>query len=105
ASSPDSACQSTRQDIELVRVHSWDHPSAAAPRVSKHKRASLSLPALSPSALPGRRKSADKASRLRSRGSSAGLEAWANLAVDSLGRGMTLTERQNKSNQVWRGYW
>ncbi|KAK1255852.1 hypothetical protein MKX07_008111 [Trichoderma sp. CBMAI-0711] len=104
ASPPDSACQSASQDIELVVIKCWDHPSAAAPRVSKHKRASLSLPALSPSAPPEKRKSAGKAFGLTSRGSSASLDNLADLTADSPGRGMTPAERQKKANQVWRGY-
>ncbi|KAL7947853.1 hypothetical protein V8C42DRAFT_267120 [Trichoderma barbatum] len=107
ASPPDSACRSTSQDIELVALHPWDNPSAAAPRLVKHKRASLSLPAVSPSALPGRRKSAlaDKDIRLTSRGSSASLDLSPGLTADSPRRGMTPIERQNKANQIWRGYW
>ncbi|EGR50015.1 uncharacterized protein TRIREDRAFT_121239 [Trichoderma reesei QM6a] len=105
ASPPDSACQSASQDIELVVINTWDHPSAASPRVSKHKRASVSLPALSPSAPPEARKSAGKAFGLTSRGSSASLDTLADLTASPLGRGMTQTERQKKANQVWRGYW
>lgn len=106
ASSPDSACQSTSQDIELVAIHTWGNPSAAAPRIIKHKRASLSLPALPPSALPERKSApGDKDLRLASPGSTASLEFLAGSTTDSLSRGMTPIERQNKANQVWRSYW
>ncbi|KAL7916335.1 hypothetical protein GGI35DRAFT_34233 [Trichoderma velutinum] len=107
ASPPDSACRSTSQDIELVALHPWTNPSAvAAPRIVKHKRASLSLPAVSPSALPERKSAlADKDLQLASRRSSASLELSAALTTDSPKRGMTPIERQNKANQIWRGYW
>ncbi|UKZ47668.1 hypothetical protein TrVGV298_001893 [Trichoderma virens] len=108
ASPPDSACRSTSQDIELVALHPWNNPSAAAatPRIVKHKRASLSLPAVSPSALPERKSaSGDKDIRLASRGSSASLGLSAASTTDSLRRGMTPIERQNKANQIWRDYW
>ncbi|KAL6871369.1 hypothetical protein J3F83DRAFT_660016 [Trichoderma novae-zelandiae] len=108
ASPPDSACHSTSQDIELVAIHTWDRPSAAAPRVVKHKRASPSLPAASPFALPERRNSAslgDEDLGLTSRHRSASLDLSADSTADSLGRGMTPAERQTKANQVWRGYW
>ncbi|KAL7808102.1 hypothetical protein V8C44DRAFT_366904 [Trichoderma aethiopicum] len=105
ASPPDSACQSTSQDIELVAIHTtWDHSSrAASPRAGKHQRASLSLPALSPSALPEGGKSAfagNESLGLTSRGRSASLDTSGELTADSLGMGMTPTERQNKANQM-----
>ncbi|KAL6830226.1 hypothetical protein V8C40DRAFT_273861 [Trichoderma camerunense] len=70
ASPPDSACRSTSQDIELVALHPWNlnTPSAAAvPRIVKHKRASLSLPAVSsPSALPERKSASASRSKMAS---------------------------------------
>ncbi|KAL6797666.1 hypothetical protein GGI42DRAFT_355699 [Trichoderma sp. SZMC 28013] len=111
ASPPDSACRSTSQDIELVTLHPWNSPSAAAaPRIVKHKRASLSLPAVSPpSALPERKSASASPGKdlvqLVSRRSSASLELSASSTTDSPKRGMTPIERQNKANQIWRGCW
>ncbi|KAL5083618.1 hypothetical protein Trisim1_001260 [Trichoderma cf. simile WF8] len=113
ASPPDSACRSTSQDIELVALHPWNlnTPSAAAvPRIVKHKRASLSLPAVSsPSALPERKSASALPGKdllhLASRRSSASLELSAASTTDSPKRGMTPIERQNKANQIWRGCW
>ncbi|KAL6691866.1 hypothetical protein J3F84DRAFT_352141 [Trichoderma pleuroticola] len=105
--SPDSACRSTSQDIELVALHPWNSPS----RILKHKRASLSLPAVSlPSALPERKSASASPGKplvdqLASRRSSASLELSAASTTDSPKRGMTPIERQNKANQVWRGCW
>ncbi|KAL9488208.1 hypothetical protein ACSS6W_000485 [Trichoderma asperelloides] len=119
---PDSARQSTSQDsIELVAVrhHPWsnsnhdNNPSAAAPRISRHKRASPSLPVVVPSAtsivtkentapLEGDK---DLGFRGRSRSSTTSLACSTSSTADSLGKGMTVAERQNKANQVWRGYW
>jgi hypothetical protein len=66
----------------------------------------LSLPAVAPSAIPkGKSALADKDLALRSRSSSTSLACSANSTTDSLGKGMTPIERQNKANQVWRGYW
>ncbi|PNP41664.1 hypothetical protein TGAMA5MH_06451 [Trichoderma gamsii] len=128
--SPDSACQSTGQDsIELVAVRhqSWSNSnnlltaaaaSAAAPRVVRHKRASLSLPVVatpssSSTSVPEEEKIAslerDKHLGLglgrRSRSSTTSLACSTVSATDSLGKGITPAERQNKANQVWRGYW
>ncbi|KAL7938385.1 hypothetical protein V8C35DRAFT_152003 [Trichoderma chlorosporum] len=103
ASPPDSARRSTGQDIELVALHPWHDPSAAAaPRILKHKRASLSPPALPERKSASAPRDSTSSIRLACRGSSASLEL---STTDSLTRGMTPVERQTKANQVWRGYW
>ncbi|KAL7894574.1 hypothetical protein HDV63DRAFT_211683 [Trichoderma sp. SZMC 28014] len=124
--SPNSACQSTGQDsIELVAIthHPWSNSNsnslvtaAAAPRVARHKRASLSLPVAaaptsSSTAVPEEEKTAslerDKhpGPVRRSRSSTTSLACSTASTTDSLGKGMTPAERQSKANQVWRGYW
>lgn len=118
---PDSARQSTSQDsIELVAVrhHSWsnsnhnNNPPAAAPRISRHKRASPSLPVVVPSSASIAKENTaplegdkDLGFRGRSRSSTTSLACSTSSTTDSLGKGMTVAERQNKANQVWRGYW
>lgn len=125
-SSPNSACPSTSQDsIELVaiRQHSWSNShnlltaaAPAAPRVVRHKRASISLPVVaapssSSTSGPKEEKTAslEKNKHLglgrRSRSSTTSLACSTVSTTDSLGKGMTPAERQNKANQVWRGYW
>ncbi|KAH0497297.1 hypothetical protein TgHK011_004612 [Trichoderma gracile] len=74
-----------------------------------HNNSSFTAPPTMPThagaLIPHRRPTLPAGALAKTSSCSAGLEAWADLAADSLGRGMTLTERQNKSNQVWRGYW
>ncbi|KAL7788690.1 hypothetical protein V8C37DRAFT_418290 [Trichoderma ceciliae] len=96
ASPPDSAYQSTIQGIELVAIRTWSNPSAAVPRITKHK----------PSAIPERKSaSTDKDLRLTSCSSTTSLACSASSTTDPLSRGMTAIERQDKANQVWRGCW
>ncbi|UKZ60748.1 uncharacterized protein TrAtP1_002020 [Trichoderma atroviride] len=128
--SPNSACPSTSQgSIELVaiRQHSWSNSNnlltaaaaaaaLAAPRVVRHKRASLSLPVVA--APPSSSTSGPEEEKIASleknkhpgpgrriRSSTTSLACSTVSTTDSLGKGMTPAERQNKANQVWRGYW